>query len=264
MNDIICGDSLQIMKMLPNNFLDLTVTSPPYDNQRDYDGDNLDLYSCGVELFRITKNGGVAVFVLQDQTIKGRKTLTSFKTVIDYANIGWGLFETCIYMRSGVPGAWRNKRFRVDHEYMFIFIKGDKPKYFDKEHLKIPAVQAGMRKKGKERKQGGTFTPHQYSENRFPKMKCRGTICDYEISRSSDITNKIKVQHPAWFPDAMASDFIRCFTEDTDIIFDPFMGSGTTIVQAKKLNRQYIGIDISKKYCDIAKQRILNEKNSSD
>ena len=260
-NKIICGDCLEVMKDIPDNVIDLTVTSPPYDKQRDYKlGWSLDLNLLGIELFRITKSGGVAAVVMQDQTVKGRKTLTSFKTVLDWANAGWGLFETCIYQRSGVPGAWWGRRFRVDHEYIFLFVKGQKPTTFYKDHLKIPAKQAGEKKKGKERKQDGKYTEYEYNPNRYPKMKCRGTIWNYESERASDKTNKVKVKHPAWFPDTMASDLIECFTSSYGaVVLDPMAGSGSTLVAAvqKVHRRSFIGIDVLEEYCEIARERLL-------
>ena len=252
---IIQGDCTKIMKKLPDKSVDLIITSPPYDAQRDYHGYTLDLNVLGNECFRVLKDGGICVLVIQDQTRNFAKTLTSFRLIINWCDeIGFKLFECCIYKRSGVPGNWWTKRFRVDHEYIPIFLKGRRPKYFNKEHMKVLSKQFGHRKKGKERKQDGSFTEYKYNPSRYPKKKCPGTILNYEAARASDKSKKIK--HPAWFPEKLASDFIQCFSQENELILDPLIGSGTVAVVSKQLNRHFIGIDISKEYCKFAKERL--------
>ena len=134
---------LDTMARMPDNFIDLVVTSPPYDNLRDYKGYDLNLHEIGKQLFRVAKDGGLVCMVMQDQTINFGKTLTTFTTAIDFCGIGFKLFECCIYRKYGQEGGWWNKRFRIDHEYILMFLKGDKPKYFNKESLKIPSKHAG-------------------------------------------------------------------------------------------------------------------------
>lgn len=260
-NEIICGDCLDVMKEIPDESIDFCITSPPYDKQRDYHGYTLNLNLLGKEIFRVLKENSICVMVIQDQTKNFRKSLTSFRTVVDWCdNVGFGLFECCIYKRSGVPGNWWSKRFRVDHEYIPIFLKGKRPKYFNKEHMKILANQAGYKKKGKERRNDGSFTNYEFNPNRYPKKKCSGTILDYESSRASN--KSLKLDHPAWFPEKLAEDFILCFTDDGDVVLDPLVGSGTVSVSAKRLERRFIGIDISEKYCDVARMRISKIENS--
>lgn len=256
---IHCLDAATLLKTLDSDSIHLILTSPPYDNQRDYDNQKeFDLSIIGREFSRVLVPNGVCVLIIQDQTINWRKSLTSFRTILDWCdNTDFGLFECCIYKRSGVPGAWWTQRFRVDHEYIPIFVKGRKPRYFNKEHMKIPSQQYGEKKKGKERKKDGTYTEYQYNKSRYPKLKCPGTILDYESARASDKTNKLKTQHPAWFPYKLAEDFILCFSEEGDIVLDPFMGSGTTILAAKNNNRNYIGGDVSLEYCKLALKQLL-------
>ena len=136
-NKIYNEDCLEGMKRIEDGSVDLVVTSPPYDNIRDYNGFSVDLHSVGIEISRILKDGGMCVMVIQDQTKDGRKSLTSFRTIVDWVDsTELDLWECCIYQRSGTPGAWWSKRFRVDHEYIPIFIKGKRPQYFNKEHMK--------------------------------------------------------------------------------------------------------------------------------
>ena len=254
-NKIILGDCLEVMKDIPNESVDFVITSPPYDKIRKYKGYFINLFDLGVEISRVLKFGGVCVLVIQDQTVDWSKTLTSFRTIVNWCdNTELNLFECCIYRRGGTPGAWWSKRFRVDHEYIPIFVKGNKPNNFDKSHMKIISKQFGEKKKGKERKTDGSFTKYEYNSSRYPRLKCSGTVLDYESSRASD--KSLKLEHPAWFPSKLASDFILCFSKVEDLILDPMCGSGTSLLESKKNNRNFIGIDISEDYCKLSKERI--------
>lgn len=258
-NKIIQGNCLDVLKTLEDESVDLTVTSPPYDNLRDYEGNNStwneDLWRGVIkELYRLTKDGGVVVWVTQDQTKNFRKSGTSFKMALCFIESGFGLFETCIYRKYGAEGAWWNKRFRVDHEYIMIFFKGERPKYFNKEHLKIPSKHGGkvMRGGASRKKDGTTMKSRSMTIN---KMKCRGTIWEYLNGGDKD---KVKRLHPATFPDQLAKDAINCFSKEGDVVLDPFLGSGTTAVACILLGRKYIGIELNPSYIEIAKKRIEN------
>ena len=252
-NKIIHGDCIKELKKIKDNFFDLTVFSPPYDNLRDYNGYTLDLHLLGEQLYRVTKKGGIVVMVIQDQTQNGAKTLTSFRTIVDWCdNVGFKLFECNIYKKQGKDGAWWSKRFRVDHEYMPIFLKGEKPKTFDKESVKIPCKHAGKTMKGgaNRNKNGQTVASQKMIIN---AKKCPGTIWDY-ANGGDKIA--LKRKHPATFPDKIPYDFIKTFTNEKDWVLDPMMGSGSTMIAASVLGRKYVGMDISKTYCDLAKERI--------
>ncbi len=254
---IICGNAAEVLKTLPANSIDLVVTSPPYDNLRMYHGFTLDLHQTGKQLYRVLKHGGVVVMVIQDQTKRGAKSLTSFRTIVDWCATGFQLFETIIYQKKhSAPGCAWNKRFRVDHEYMPVFVKGMRPAYFDKRHLAIPCKNAGQRNRpSKQRLSDGTVKSSKRVSITAP-TKCRGTIWPY-----ANVTthNDLKRQHPATFSDQLAHDFIGCFCPEGGVVIDPFVGSGTTAVAAKKLGRHYIGIDISQEYCHIARARLAVE-----
>ncbi|MBI4723292.1 MAG: site-specific DNA-methyltransferase [Candidatus Stahlbacteria bacterium] len=259
LNNIYCGDCVKQMKLIPDNSIDLVVTSPPYDQIRDYKGNlSFDLHMTGKESYRILKNGGIAVMVIQDQTKDFGKTLTSFKTIIDWCdNIGFKLFECVIYRKNGSEGAWWTKRFRVDHEYMPIFLKGEKPQYFNKELLKIPSKHGGKVMTGSgARKTNGETQPRVTRPINL--TKCRGTIWDYLMAGDK---NPLKRKHPAVFPDKIPYDFIQCFCPKDGIVLDPFAGSGSTLIMAKKLNRKFIGFDIIQEYCELAKKRLKTEFN---
>lgn len=258
-SSIICGDAVEEMAKLPANSIDIIVTSPPYDNIRDYKGFRLDLNAAGREMFRVLKDGGIVVMVLQDQTKNFGKSLTTFRLAVEWCdNIGFKLFETLIYSKCGAEGAWWNKRFRVDHEYMHVFLKGKRPRFFDKEKIKIPSKHGGKTMTG-----GGTRLTNGVRIPTRPitinKMKCRGTIWEY---RTAGDGSRLKHRHPATFPDRLPYDFIGCFCAPGGVVLDPFMGSGTTLVAARNLGRRYIGVDIAEEYCDIARQRMQDERQS--
>ena len=256
-NDIINGEASEVMQNWPSNSIDLVVTSPPYDAIREYKGFSLDLLAIGKEVFRLLKPGGVAIVIIQDSTKDFGKSLTSFRTAIDWCdNIGFKLFECVIYSKNGREGAWWGKRFRVDHEYMHIFLKGERPQYFNKENIKIPTKHGGKKLTGgTDRLTNGKL--RKIKPMTINPTKCPGTIWHYATSSTEG--NKTKLQHPATFPDKMASDFIQCFCPVDGIVLDPMAGSGSTLIAAKKLGRKYVGIDIAEEYCNIIRQRLATE-----
>lgn len=252
-NETYCMDCVEGMKKIPDKSIDLVVTSPPYDEIRKYNGYTFNLHKTGIEIFRVLKDGGIAVMVLQDSTKNYGKTLTSIKTIIDWCdNIGFKLFECVIYRKNGTEGAWWTNRFRIDHEYMPIFLKGEKPQYFNKEPLIVPSKHGGkvMTGSGNRRTSGETTKTVKREIN---KMKCRGTIWDYLMAGDKDPDKR---KHPASFPDKIPYDFINCFCPLDGIVLDPFMGSGSTAVSAKKLGRNFNGFEISDEYCNITKNRL--------
>lgn len=255
LNKVYCMDCVEGMKLLPDNSIDLVVTSPPYDHLRDYNGKiQFDLHLAGVEIYRVLKEGGIAVMVMQDQTKDYSKSLTTFKTIIDWCSesVGFKLFETLIYRKYGPEGAWWSKRFRVDHEYMPIFLKGKRPQYFNKEPVKIPSKHGGeiMTGSGSRRTDGKT---NPTITRKINLLKDPGTVWDYLMAGDKD---PLKRKHPAPFPDKIPYDLIQVFCPSNGIVLDPFMGSGSTAVAAKRLGRNYIGFDIVKEYCNIAEERL--------
>lgn len=255
-NKIIYSDNISYLRTLPDNCIDLVVTSPPYDDLRDYNGYTLDLHGLGEQLLRVLKDGGICVMVIQDSTKDFAKSLTSFRTIVDWCdNIGFRLFECNIYNRQGTEGAWWKQRFRVDHEYMPIFLKGKRPQYFDKENLKIPSKHANKVMTGANiRTKNGKTGSRKVKIN---PTKCPGTVMSFGNTCGGE--SKLKSQHPAVFPNMLAYDMIECFCPPGGIVLDPFNGSGTTTLAAKCLGRKYIGVDISEEYNKIAELRLETE-----
>lgn len=259
MNKILQGDCSAVLKSLPSDSVDYFLFSPPYDSIRKYKGfspfDKPKREEIAKELFRVAKDGAACSMVIQDQTLDGAKTGTSMRVAVEWMDLGWKLFETTIYHRHGPPGIFWNKRFRVDHEYVHTFFKGDKLKHFDKSHMLVPAKHAGkMVSCDKRHSSGKTEDGKDFL---CPDLKCPGTVWDYASSNREG--NKLKMQHPASFPDKLASDLIRCFTSENELVLDCMAGSGTTCVMAKKNNRNYIGIEISPEYVEIINSRLEKE-----
>lgn len=256
-NSIINADCLDVLAKMKPSAVDLTVFSPPYDNIRDYKNEwNFDVSALGKALFNVTKDGGMCAVVIGDGTKDFAKSLTTFRLGVDWCdNAGWRLFECCIYHRDGNPGAWWSQRFRVDHEYILLFLKGKRPKSFHKQPLMVPSKHAGKAYSGTDRLTNGGFK--QIERGEVNPMKCRGTVWRYATSNTEG--NRLKLKHPATYPDKLVEDLIACFSEPNDLVIDPTAGSGTTCVVAAQQGRRYIGIDISTEYCDIARERLKQE-----
>ena len=251
------GDCVARLSEVSAGYFDMALFSPPYDDVRDYDGsDRPDFLQLGEQLHRTVKDGGVCAVVIADGTVDRAKTLTTFSLAVDWCReLGWRLFESVIFSKHGRPGSWWTKRFRVDHEHILIFFKGVDVNHFDKSHLVVPSKHVGRKRMGTERLTNGQLRRMDLSFVR--ETKCRGTIWHYATSNSEG--NKVKVKHPATFPDLLAQDLLLCFTKPGDIVVDPFVGSGTTCVAAAMNNRRYVGIDVCQEYCDIADVRLRNE-----
>ena len=256
-NSIINGDCLKVLSQIKDQSVDLIVFSPPYDSIRDYKNEwSFDYSALGKALYRVTKDGGICAVVIGDGTKDFAKSLTTARLTVDWCdNAGWRLFEQCIYYRDGNPGAWWSQRFRVDHEYILLFLKGKKPKTFDKTSLMVPSKHAGKTYSGTDRLTNGGFK--EIVSKEVNPTKCRGTVWRYATSNTEG--NRLKLKHPATYPDKLVEDIIYCFSTPNEIVLDPTAGSGTTCVVAAQTQRRYIGIDVSAEYCQIARERLQTE-----
>jgi site-specific DNA-methyltransferase (adenine-specific) len=261
-NTIIQGDCLDVMKQMPDNCVDLTVTSPPYDNLRDYKGFVFDFDGIAQQLYRVTKQGGVVVWVVGDATIKGSETGTSFKQALFFKEIGFNLHDTMIYGKNGFSFP-ESKRYHQVFEYMFILSKGE-PKTFN-PIIDRPNVTKGKPLGGDyKRNSSGESIVRKGSESRGLRRAIgqRYNIWTYSAGQSQSSTDKIAFQHPAIFPEKLAKDHVVSWSNEGDVIFDCFSGSGTTAKMANLMNRNYIGIEISPEYCKIARKRVQEAKDS--
>jgi DNA modification methylase len=244
LNKVICGDCLEVMKDIPDKSIDLTVTSPPYDNLRDYNGYTFDFEGIAKELYRITKEGGVVVWVVGDATIKGSETGTSFKQALYFKEIGFNLHDTMIWRKPNPMPYIKKDTYTPSFEYMFVLSKG-KPKTFNL--LREDCKYAGKILKTNTTNPESIRKPNQTKPTKDTKIK--SNVWDYVVAGTN-------YGHPAIFPEKLAEDHILTWSNEGDTILDPMAGSGTTLKMAKKNNRNYIGIEISPEYIDIINKRL--------
>ena len=248
---IINGDCLEVLKDLPDNSIDMVLTSPPYDTLRQYNGFSFDFENIAKELYRIIKLGGVIVWVIGDATKDGTESGTSFKQALYFKNIGFNLYDTMIYRKINYVPLTHN-RYEQEFEYMFIFSKG-RPKTFNP--IMIPTKTAGTKhNRTKSNKEEGSSVRNRDETTITKDTKIKGNVWDMSVSSTH-------YDHPAIFPEQLANDHIISWSNDDDVILDPFAGSGTTGITAFKNNRNFILIEISDKYCEIIQQRFLKELN---
>jgi DNA modification methylase len=256
MGTLSIGDAIEHVGTLSADSVDLVLFSPPYDGVRDYKGNwAIDLPALGAELLRVVKDGGFAVIVIADGTKNQRKSMTTFRTAVAWEDAGWSLFESVIYSRDGRPGAWWSTRFRVDHEHILMFYKGKRPRAVNHHAgLRVPSKHAGKKWTGTQRMTDGSLIRTTAT---VAADKCRGTIWHYATSNSEG--NRTKAKHPATFPDALARDVILALSAPGDVVYDPMMGSGTSVVVAAQEGRRWLGNDFSAEYVDIARERLATE-----
>lgn len=254
LNKIWCMDNVQgMIDKVYDESIDLTVTSPPYDKLRDYKGCSWDFEGVAKQLLRVTKDGGVVVWVVGDETNKFSESMSSFKQAFFFNSIGFNLLDTMIYYKENYAPAYPTlRRYANQFEYMFVFSKG-KPKTFNPVQRE-KVVKNYINKRSYFRQKDGSQKLRLITNNR--DTKDASNVWSFPTT----VTDKFAKGHPAIFPEPLAQDHILSWSNPDDVILDPFFGSGTTGKIAKKLGRKYIGFEISQEYCDIAKQRIENNE----
>lgn len=236
------------MNEMKDNFTDLTVTSPPYDDLRDYKGYSFEFEEIAKELFRITKEGGVVVWVVGDR-INGGRSLTSFRQALFFKEAGFQVHDIMIYRKKNTP-FMRKGAYTNCFEFMFVLSKG-KPKTFNP--LKEKTVRSGYEALPHNKRADGI---NKKKMGKLNKEKVKTNIWDYAVGLGGTTKDKIAFKHPAVFPEKLVEDHILSWSNEGDLIFDPMCGSGTTCKMAKLHGRNYLGCDISEEYCEIAKERI--------
>lgn len=256
--------NLETMAKMPDCFVDLTVTSPPYDGLRTYNGYSFPFEDIAKELFRITKDGGVLVWVISDATVQGNESGTSFKQALYFKEIGFNLHDTMIYKRQAAfPDV---VRYYQEFEYMFVFSKG-KPKTINllrqnKSESTIKRNNSGIHKSRHERQQNGEIkngdlkSIQRVNNAKLDDTRIRSNIWEIATGSQKSTKDKIAFEHPAIFPEQLANDHILSWSNENDIIYDPFMGSGTVAKMSILNNRNWIGSEISNEYCNIIEERI--------
>jgi DNA modification methylase len=253
-NKIYTENCLDTMKRMSEDFIDLTITSPPYDGLRTYNGYSFEFEKIAKELYRITKPGGVIIWVVGDSIENGSETLTSFKQAIYFKECGFNIHDTMIYKKTGMRFP-EKKRYAQVFEYMFVISKG-LPKTTNIIHDR-PNRWAGYTNWGQNsvRKKEGDLIKIKDCK-RYKKYGARLNIWEYSNGYGFGTKDKDSYDHPAMFPEQLVEDHMMSWSNEGDIVYDPFMGSGTTAKIAILTNRMYIGSEISEEYTQGAIQRI--------
>lgn len=260
-------DNLKILREMEKNSVDCIITSPPYDDLRNYENTlqwNFEIFKeLAEKLYRVLKEGGILVWIVADSTFNGSETGNCFKQALFFKDIGFKIHDTMIYAKHNpTPNTGAGIRYQQSFEYMFVFSKG-KPKtvnlLLEQRHNETNDKRTCRTQKKFSRDKDGNFGEERhimYIKEEVP----RRNIWTYKVGLYNTTSDKIAFEHPAIFPEQLAKDHILSWTNKNDMVLDPFMGSGTVGKMCKLLDRNFIGIEIVKKYFDIAKARIENTK----
>jgi len=269
LNHIYTGDNVEILATFPDNSIDLTITSPPYDETsyvngvlktfpekglRDYEGYTWDFVSVAEQLYRITKPGGVVVWVVGDKTEGGSESGSSFRQALYFKELGFNIHDTMLYQTNKPP--LNHNRYEQCFEYMFILSRG-KPKTFNP--IMVDTNHPGSKPGASFRHQDGSLKP-AFHNNPTRKEKIKGNVWLFGSGYNKSTRDNIAFEHPAIFPEQLAKDHIISWSEPGNIVLDPFCGSGTTLKQAIETGRQYIGIDCSHTYVSLSRKRIARAR----
>jgi len=261
---IICGDNCEVMRTMPSESIDLVVTSPPYDDLRTYGGHSWDFYGVAWNLKRLLKPGGVIVWIVGDQCKDGSETGTSMRQALHFQEIGLRLHDTMVWERESLP--LNHNRYEQTFEYIFVISNG-KPATFN-------GITRACKQQG--RKACYSSTTRQGEENGrglntvqdTKESKLRGNVWWIESGYMKASKDVSAYGHPAIFPEALARDHVLSWSNEGDIVLDPFSGSGTTAKMAKHNGRRYIGIEVNPEYVAISEKRlrfpqcVLNQSRS--
>ncbi|BBQ04301.1 DNA methyl transferase [Enterococcus phage vB_EfaS-DELF1] len=253
-NSVFTGNCVEIMKNIESTSIDLTVTSPPYDDLRNYNGYTFDFEAVANEVYRVTKMGGTLVWIVADRTVNGSETGTSFKQALYFKELGFRLYDTMIWNK-GTSAFQQRDRYINVFEYMFVFSKG-KPKTINLIRDRKNKY-AGTKVHGTERQIDGSTKP--MSETQKSKV-----VKEYGARHNIwniTPTKRNKTPHPAPFPYELAEGHILTWSNPNDIILDPMCGSGTTLLASQLNNRNFIGIDISNEYVQLTKSLLSGKEN---
>ena len=245
-------DCVQHLQKVEDETIDMVLTSPPYDDIRGYKGFSWDFEGLVTQLMRTLKPGGVIIWNVSDQTKNGSETGTSMRQALKFIETGFRLNDTMIYAKNN-PMPQTGPRYHQAWEYLFCFSKG-KPKTFNP--IMVEAKYGGtsnMKNRGKD----GELNYTKAKRNTHTKVR---NIFTYSIGGGITTRDKVAYGHPAIMHEQMAVDQIISWSNEGDLIYDPFMGSGTTAKAAITLGRKVFGSEISQEYCEIIVNRLTENK----
>jgi site-specific DNA-methyltransferase (adenine-specific) len=243
------------MATFPDGCIDLTVTSPPYDNLRTYCGHSWDFEGVAQQLWRITKPGGVVVWVVNDETVDGSETGESFRQALRFKEVGFRLHDTMIYEHcKPFP---ESTRYHPAFEYMFVLSVGA-PKTFNPIQDRETATGGAESTSTMERHPNGLIRrpKRKYTRN---AMARRFNIWEIAAGWSQSTDDYGAFNHPAIFPESLARDHILSWSNEGDVVLDPFLGSGTTTKMARLMGRHWLGIEVNPEYGEIARKRMAQQ-----
>ena len=241
------GDNIATMRaVVPDASIDLVVTSPPYDNLRTYGGHSWDFEGLAAELWRAIKPGGVVVWVVNDATVDGSETGTSFRQALHFKEIGFRLHDTMIYQKAGTGMAGSLNAYIQSFEYMFVLANGT-PNAINMIRDRKNARGGTINRNPARRDANGVMKPNR--DWHVPELGRRTNIWQYGH-------RGVDCGHEAVFPEKLARDHILSWSNEGDTVLDPFSGSGTTAKMARLMGRKAIGIEVNQEYCDIAVERL--------
>ena len=249
-NELYTADCVDFMASMPVECVDLVVTSPPYDDLRNYKGYSFAFEQIAEGLFKVLKKGGVLVWIVGDK-INGGRSLTSFRQGIYFQEIGFNMHDIMIYQKKNTP-FMRSNAYTNCYEFMFVLSKG-KPKTFNP--LKEKTVRSGYEMVVFNKGADGV---NKKNLKELKTEKTKTNIWKYAVGLGGTTSDKIAFKHPATFPEKLALDHISSWSNEGDLVFDPMCGSGTTCKMAFLSNRKYLGVDISEEYIQIAKKRLFD------
>lgn len=252
LNKLYNEDCVETMSRMPPDFVDLTLTSPPYDDMREYKGFSFDASKVISSLYRVTKPGGVVVWIVADKTHKGSETGSSFRQALQFLECGFSLIDTMIYLKPPKGATGNNKLYWQAFEYMFVFAKGQ-PKtihlLYDRKNKESRAGDNGTK-----RLPDGSLK--KVSRGGYGQYGRRTNVWEYHVGKGHSSDDPEAHEHPAIFPEALAQDHILSWTNPHDLVYDCFMGSGTTAKMALVNHRNYIGSEIAPQYCHLTERRL--------
>lgn len=261
---LLLGDCAERMTEIGSETVDLTVTSPPYDNLRSYKGHSWNFEAVAAELYRVTKHGGVLVWIVGDETVKGSETGTSFRQALHFRDAcGFHLADTMIYHKADVSFPRHgHRKYPGAFEYMFVFSKGAVSTFNiirDRRNKLAGSIMSGTVRE----KDGGT-KPSLAKGKAVAELGARSNVWSYSTGYRKSAAEDFAYLHPAIFPEALARDHILSWSNPDDLVLDPFMGSGTTGKVALQMGRNFIGIEIAPDYLEIAKKRIAGGADDAE
>ena len=278
LNKILHGDCLDNLPVFDPDCVDLVVTSPPYDGLRDYHGYRFNCASVAKALYRVLKPGGVVVWVVADAVVDGGETGTSFRQALTFDAAGFRIHDTMIYEKNtcSFPARRDGNRYSQTFEYMFVFSKGrpktanllcDKPnKWAGSTNWgkNTDRGKDGQLRQKKDIKPVEEFSPRNnvwryvpfYEQDEAAEDVAASEVRRYVVGGGIGQKDRTAYRHPATYPDQLAADHILTWSKPGEVVLDPMAGSGTTCLAAQRLGRQFIGIDVSREYCELACRRL--------